>query len=412
MPNQFLFEEGPFNVANDIEESFATDYWLFEQYIGDQLFVWGNNGSGQIGDNTRNLGATSRSTPKQEFTSSTNWKQVVRGGPYSAAIKTDGTLWCWGNNLNGQVADNTNVNRSTPRQEITSNTNWKQIAGGQSHTAAIKTDGTLWCWGQNIAGEIGDNTAGSTIGRSTPRQEITSSTNWKQVACGTNYTAAIKTDGTLWCWGINSSGQIGDNTIIARSTPRQELTSSTNWKQVSCGYTHAAAIKTNGTLWCWGSNGNGQIGDNTFGATGRSTPRQEITSSTNWKQVSAGANNTTAIKTNGTLWCWGQNDLGQIGDNTVGNSRSTPVQEWTSSTNWKQVSASDHTAAIKTDGTLWCWGNNSSGQLGDFTLFNRSTPRQEITSSTNWKQVSLGAGGINTAAIKTGINIDTGIPTN
>jgi alpha-tubulin suppressor-like RCC1 family protein len=395
MPNQFLFTDSNDEIL-DIEDVFVSDYWLFEQYIGDQLYAWGSNASGQIGDNT----IATRNTPRQEFTSSTNWKQVSNGNSFTVAIKTDGTLWVWGSNSNGQIGDNTIATRSTPRQEFTSSTNWKQVSSGEQHTVAIKTDGTLWSWGTNTSGQIGDNTTAS---RSTPRQEFTSSTNWKQVSGGGYHTAAIKNNGTLWVWGFNTNGQIGDNTIATRNTPRQEFTSSTNWKQVTCCRFHTAAIKTDGTLWLWGGNSDGQLGDNTN--ISRSTPRQEFTSSTNWKQVSGGRLHIAAIKTDGTLWLWGGNSNGQIGDNTTA-SRSTPRQEFTSSTNWKQVSGGRlHTAAIKTDGTLWLWGSNAQSQIGDNTTASRSTPRQEFTSSTNWKQVS--GGGYHTAAIKTGINLDT-----
>jgi alpha-tubulin suppressor-like RCC1 family protein len=421
MPNQFLFEEGPFNVANDIEESFATDYWLFEQYIGDQLFSWGRGNFGQLG----NFSITNRSTPVQERTSSTNWKQVSAGGYHTAAIKTNGTLWSWGFNDQGQIGDNTSSggvsgtnSRSTPVQEFTSSTNWKQVSTLSYSTTAIKTDGTLWSWGLNSNGQIGDNTnggggLGANTSRSTPRQEITSSTNWKSVAGGSQHVVAIKTDGTLWCWGLNTTGQLGDNTLASRSTPRQEITSSTNWKQISAGSggRFTAALKTDGTLWSWGYNSYGNIGDNTAANTiARSTPRQEFTSSTNWRQVfAASGEQTLAIKTNGTLWSWGRNNSGQIGDNTIAN-RSTPRQEITSSTNWKYVSGGYTTTAIKTDGTLWVWGINVHGQVGDNTNASRSTPRQEFTSSSNWKQIS--GGFFHTTAIKTGINIDTGIPTN
>ncbi len=365
------------------------DAFVRVEQFQNQIYSWGSGGNGRLGDNT----TADRSTPRQEFTSSTNWKQVAGGGFHTAAIKTDGTLWSWGANQNGQLGDNTNAHRSTPRQEITSSTNWKQVATGNNHTAAIKTDGTLWLLGLNYNGQLGDNT---TAIRSTPRQEFTSSTNWKQVSGGAVHTTAIKTDGTLWIWGSNSHGQLGDNTTASRSTPRQEITSGTNWKQVACGAFHTAAIKTDGTLWLWGRNAYGQIGDNTTAI--RSTPRQEFTSGTNWKQVACSSLNTAAIKTDGTLWSWGNNSYGQIGDNTT-TSRLTPRQEFTSSTNWKQVSGGVfRTSAIKTDGTLWLWGRNAYGQIGDNTNAHRSTPRQEFTSSTNWKQVS--GGGYHTAAIK------------
>jgi len=357
---------------------------------GLRLFTWGLNNYGQLGDNT----TAHRSTPRQEFTSSTNWKQVATGNRHTAAIKIDGTMWAWGRNTYGQLGDNTNGNdRSTPRQEFTSSTNWKQVSAGGKHIAAIKTDGTMWAWGRNTYGQLGDNTNGND--RSTPRQEFTSSTNWRQVAAGYRHTVAIKTDGTLWAWGRNSEGQLGDNTLVEKNTPIQVGTA-TNWKQVVGTQDRSIAIKTDGTLWTWGSNNHGQLGDNTTAT--RSTPRQEFTSSTNWKQVAAGYSNTVAVKTDGTLWAWGNNSNGQVGDNTTA-SRSTPRQEFTSSTNWKQVSAGGkHIAAIKTDGTLWAWGLNTYGQLGDNTTAHRSTPRQEFTSSTNWIQVA--AGYRHTVAIK------------
>jgi alpha-tubulin suppressor-like RCC1 family protein len=382
MPSNYNFTESGKVVPFD-------DAFIRVEQFENSLFAWGLNSAGQLGDNT----IITRSTPRQEITSSTNWKQVLCD-THTAAIKTDGTLWCWGANSYGQLGDNTIITRSTPRQEITSSTNWIQVAVGNNHTVAIKTDGTLWVWGRNENGQIGDNTFAS---RSTPRQEFTSSTNWKQVAAGFTHTKGIKTDGTLWSWGLNNYGQIGDNTTSSRSTPRQEITSSTNWKQLRCGNNYTTALKTNGTLWSWGYNYAGNMADNTTSS--RSTPRQEITSSTNWKQISNGANHIASIKTDGTLWCWGDNGNGHLGDNTVA-TRSTPRQEITSSTNWKQVGCGQfHTAAIKTDGTLWCWGWNLQGQIGDNTsTAGRSTPRQEFTSSTNWKQVY--GGNQHTAAIQ------------
>jgi alpha-tubulin suppressor-like RCC1 family protein len=365
------------------------DAFIQKEMFGSELYLWGENiFYGQVGDNTK----ANRSTPRQEFTSSTNWKQVSYGGNHVAAIKTDGTLWAWGDNSSGQLGDGTNATRSTPRQEFTSSTNWKLVSAGGAHTLAIKTDGTLWAWGSNSFGQVGDGTNAS---RSTPRQ-VGTATNWKQVsaAVGNNHSLAITNSGTLWAWGNNSNGQIGDNTagLTSRSTPRQVGTAN-NWKQASAGSLTSAAIKTDGTLWCWGNNTQGQIADNT--TTSRLTPRQEFTSTTIWKQVSV-ADHVIAVKTDGTLWAWGNNSNGQIGDNTAGlTSRSTPRQVGTA-TNWKKCARADSSSsiAIKTDGTLWAWGDNAYGQVGDNTASNsRSTPRQ-IGTETNWKDVS------GTAAIK------------
>ena len=293
------------------------------------------------------------------------------------------TLYNWGYNVLGGLGDNTTNSQSVPIQTVAQGNNWKQVSCGQYFTAAVKTDGTLWCWGYNAYSNIGDNTA---INRSSPVQTVTFGTNWKQVSCGYRFTSAIKTDGTLWTWGYNALyGALGDNTTTNRSSPVQTVAFGANWKQVASGASFTTAIKTDGTLWCWGKNDFGQIGDNT--TTHRSSPVQTVAFGTNWKQAASGASFAAAIKTDGSLWCWGKNDLGQIGDNTTTH-RSSPVQTVAFGTNWKQVACGYASTAIKTDGTLWLWGRNNVGQLGDNTTTNRSSPVQTIAFGTNWKQVS------------------------
>jgi alpha-tubulin suppressor-like RCC1 family protein len=386
MPNQFLSPEG------DIENYFVTEYWLIDQYVGDTLWGWGFNADGGLGDNT----GTSRSIPVTTFAGGTNWKQVASGGTHTAAIKTDGTLWTWGNNSQGQLGINTITTKYTPVTTFLGGNNWKQVDCGLNHTAAIKTDGTLWTWGINNAGMLGVN---DTTRRLTPVTTSTGGATWKQVAGGNFHTAAIKNDGTLWTWGNNGSGQLGDNTTTNRSTPVTTFAGGTNWKQVDCGQLHTAAIKTDGTLWTWGNNSNGRLGDNTI--TTRSIPVTTFAGGTNWKQVSCGGYFTSAIKTDGTLWTWGLNTSGQLGVNDT-NDRTTPVQVFGSANNWKQVSCGlNHTAAIKTDGTLWTWGFNANAELGiNNTTTSRCTPVTAFTGGNNWKQVA--GGSYHTAAVTSG----------
>jgi len=366
------------------------------------LMTWGRGIEGQLGDNT----LVRKSSPVQTIAYGANWKQISAGNNICAGIKTDGTLWLWGYNNQGQLGDNTIISKSSPIQTVAGGTNWKQVfAKGVSTTtgyvAAIKTDGTLWCWGNNSYGQLGDNTI---TNRSSPVQTVAFGTNWKQVSCGGtgsySNTAAVKSDGTLWCWGDNVNGQLGDNTAgNKRSSPVQTIAFGTNWMQVACGNLCTAGIKTDGTLWIWGNGGNGQLGDNTILA--KSSPVQTVAGGTNWKSVDGGDNSSfwSAIKTDGTLWSWGLGTSGQLGDNTAV-SKSSPVQTIANGTNWKQVSAGGaNTAAIKTDGTLWTWGNGTSGQLGDNTIVSKSSPVQTILYGNNWKQVSAA---LATAAIKDG----------
>ena len=366
------------------------------------LFTWGENLDGQLGDNTQ----ISKSTPVQTITGGTNWSSFACGRNYVASIKTDGTLWTWGYNSNGQLGNNTITHRSSPVQTIAGGTNWSVVACGERHTAAIKTDGTLWTWGDNGYKLIGGNGYYITIGgngqlgdntftnRSSPVQTIAGGTNWSKVACGggqnlsSGHTAAIKTDGTLWMWGSNYYGQLGDNTITHRSSPVQTIAGGTNWSSVSCGGDGTAAIKIDGTLWVWGRNIYGRIGDNT--TADRSSPVQTIAGGTNWSKVACGYFHTAAIKTDGTLWTWGDGQFGELGNNS-GGGRNSPGQMVTFGSNWTKLACGKHhTAAIKTDGTLWVWGLNNSGQLGDNTTVHRSSPIQTISGGTTWKQVAGG----------------------
>ena len=375
MPTFYNFRE------NELDYSFDDIFVPADLFRDGNLFTWGRGDSGQLGTNA----ATNKSTPVTTFAGGTNWKQVSSGRQTSAAIKSDGTLWIWGYGLNGQLGINQYTNISTPVTTFAGGTNWKQVSAGAFHSAAIKTDGTLWTWGNGQYGQLGNN---DTTQRITPVTTSAGGTNWKQVSAGEFFTAAIKTDGTLWTWGRGSHGRLGNNDTTLRNTPVTTFVGGTNWKQVSSGGYFCAAIKTDGTLWTWGQGTLGQLGDNT--ATDKSTPVTTFAGGTNWKQVSAGFFHCAAIKTDGTLWTWGRGIFGQLGTNDT-TDKSTPVTTFVGGTNWKQVSCGyGHCAAIKTDGTLWTWGQGDLGQLGDNTVTNKSTPVTTFAGGTNWKQVSGG----------------------
>ncbi len=403
-PNQFLSPEG------DLEDYFVDEYWLIDQYVGDQLWTWGTSGQGQLGVND----TSNRSTPVTTFAGGTNWKQVSAGYRHTVAIKTDGTLWVWGGGGQGQLGVNDTSNRSTPVTTFAGGTNWKQVSSGgnYNYTAAIKTDGTLWVWGSAINGQLANGVTGfSSV--LTPITTFAGGTNWRQVTCGYRTAAAIKTDGTLWTWGSGGDGILGINDLTNKSTPVTTFAGGTNWKQVSFGYQHVAAIKTDGTLWTWGiTSASGSLGNGQTTGTVQ-TPITTFAGGTNWKQVTCGYRNTSAIKTDGTLWVWGNCGGGRLGTNDY-TDRSTPITTFAGGTNWKQVFSSlyrvsfgsiSHTAAIKTDGTLWTWGRGSyGGQLGTGDLNNKLTPVTTFAGGTNWKQVSSGAS--YTAAIQAGINAE------
>jgi alpha-tubulin suppressor-like RCC1 family protein len=378
-------------TENGIVYDFYDVFVPAENFRQPTLFTWGAGSSGQLG----NFANTSRTTPVTTFAGGTTWKQVSSGYNHTAAVKTDGTLWCWGDGGDGRLGDGTGTNRNTPVTTSTGGTTWKSVFCGTFFTLAIKTDGTLWGWGYNGNGQLGDN---SITNRFVPVVTSAGGNNWKQVSGGGNHTAAIKTDGTLWLWGQSNSGQLGTNDVTPdRRTPVTTFIGGTDWKSVNCGNSHTAAIKTDGSLWIWGAAAAG-LGINN--AATRSIPVTTFAGGNNWKQVSCGYQYTAAIKTDGTLWTWGRNNEGQLGINNTDN-RSTPVTTFAGGTNWKQVSGKfriSHTAAVKTDGTLWTWGTNSSGELGDNTTTRRSTPVTTFAGGNNWKQVDSGRD--HTSAIK------------
>ena len=295
-------------------------------------------------------------------------------------------LWAWGNGNSGRLGIGNTTNYSSPVQEFCSDTTWCMVSGGCLNSAGLKTDGTAWVWGYNFYGQIGNN---STASSTSPKQEAKLATDWCVISnSGCLHTVAVKTSGQLWGWGYNANKQLGDGTTTSRRTPVQEATSATDWCTVSAGSLHTVAVKTTGTLYGWGLNGGGQAGDGT--AVAPSTPVQDISGSTSWCMASAGHLHSVGIKTDGTVWGWGTNDFYNVGDATTVN-RSSPVQEITSSTTWCTVNAGRvYSGGIKTDGTLWSWGWGSCGRLGVGTTSNHSSPVQEISSSTQWCEISNG----------------------
>ena len=348
----------------DLGNKYVTKDYVMTWYpnlpsnmVAPQLFTWGRDNYGQLGDNT----TTNKSSPIQTVAGGTNWRWVACGYYHTIGIKTDGTLWSWGYDVYGQLGDNSITHKSSPVQTISGGTTWKSVSGGFGNTSAIKSDGTLWSWGKNDYGQLGDNTA---VKKSSPVQVYGGGTNWKQVVCGQNHIVAVKTDGTLWTCGYNISGQLGDNTIAHKSRPVQIYGGGTNWQSVAAGRVQSVGIKSDNTLWVWGSNGGGSGSLGTNDNINRSSPIQTIAGGTNWKQAACGTYHTAAIKTDGTLWSWGGGSMGELGDGT-GTIRSSPVQSSLGGTNWKTVACGyRHTLAVKTDGTVWAAGDNGQGQLG------------------------------------------------
>lgn len=330
------------------------------------LWAWGRNNNGQLGDGT----TTQRNIPTP-ITTATNWVSVASGFYHSLGIKNDGTLWAWGENYAGKLGDGTTTTRYIPTQ-IGTATNWLSVSAGNQHSLGIKSDGTLWAWGNNLYGQLGD---GTTTSRSIPTQ--IGSATWLSVAAGPFHNLGLKSDGTLWVWGNNLWGQLGDGTTTSRSIPTQ-IGTATNWVTIATGGgSFSLGIKSDGTLWAWGQNMYGQLGDGT--TTTRYTPTR-IGTANNWLSVAAGTYYSLGIKSNGTAYAWGLNNFGQLGDGTIFQ-RHAPTQI---GTNWVSVIGGGfHSLGRKKDGSAYAWGINVYGALGDGTTTGVTTPKQ-ISSAPNF----------------------------
>jgi alpha-tubulin suppressor-like RCC1 family protein len=296
-------------------------------------------------------------------------------------------MYTWGDDSqfnHGAQGDGTSGNIYHFPVQVGALTDWSVISGTRiGAIGAIKTGGTLWTWGANTNGALG---LGDTTNRSSPVQ-VGALTTWSKISCN-NHMLAIKTDGTLWAWGLNNKGQLGLGDVTARSSPVQ-VGALTDWAQVAAGSDFSLAVKTDGTLWSWGEGGQGQLASS--GIADRSSPVQ-VGILTNWQylaELPGSGTSALAVKTNGTLWAWGSNSSGQLGTSDTTN-YSSPVQVGALTT-WGPIVSIDLTSvALKTDGTIWAWGSNTNGSIGDGTTTNKSSPVQ-IGADVDWTYISTGS---------------------
>ena len=378
-------EQGVWETDQVYNKIMEGDIW---SYTGaDAFYMWGNNPKGGLGLND----TANRSSPTQ--IPGSTWSYLPHCNLISSnvmgGLKTDGTLWTWGNNDYGVLGHNQsseNARYSSPTQ-VGTDTTWDNISMGGDNAKsciAVKTDGTLWCWGGNDKGNLGQNESGIPSSRSSPKQ-VGDDTDWNHGVAGADTMFAIKTNGTLWSWGYGKwYGQLAQNNQTSYSSPRQVGTNTT-WSYVQAGRPGAGiATKTDGTLWTWGGNTNGELGHNGPtgpGYSGRSSSPKQVGTGTDWaydsyNKISMGFYRAGAIKQDGTLWMWGYNANGQLGDNSQVK-KSSPIQI---PGTWEYVSGTYlETIAKKTDGTLWSWGYGGQGGLGNNTSTgnaSRSSPIQ------------------------------------
>jgi alpha-tubulin suppressor-like RCC1 family protein len=317
----------------------------------------GQNEYGELGDGTNKI---NRNTLVPVATMVGALSAISTGYYHSVALKTDGTVWTWGYNGDGELGSGNNINRPTPFS-VVGLTNVVSVAAGNYHTLAVKSDGTVWAWGDNQYGELGD---GTMVGKTTPVQ-VNQLTNVVAVAAGQNYfSLALKSDGTVWAWGYNGDGELGDGTNLTRTSPMQ-VANLSGVSQIAAGKYHSLARKSDGTVWAWGDGANGQLGNGATASQSNIVRAGSIASATS---IAAGDYHSLAVQSDGSVWAWGYNAYGQLGDNTTSN-ETVPEQIGATISGFSGFSAvaagSRFSLALQANGTTWAWGDNTQGELGN-----------------------------------------------
>ena len=322
------------------------------------LYAWGNNNKGQLGNGENGASSTDKTKNKktpQRIGTDADWQAIDAGFDFSLALKKDGTLYAWGANDSGQLGDGSTTNRNAP-VKIGSDTDWKNIIAGGSHSLALKSDGTLYAWGINAAGQLGN---GTRTGQRNAPTKIGRDTDWTAIGAGNAHSLALKSNDTLYAWGSNTSGQLGDGTTTARTAPTK-IGSDTDWKAIAAGLNQSLAIKRGGTLYLWGG--------------GARSPAKQG-SAANWEAIAVGFGHFLALTTTGELYAQGANINGQLGDGTT--EARNALTKIGADTDWAAIDVNEngnYSLGLKKDGMLYAWGANGSGQLGDGSTTSKKSP--------------------------------------
>ena len=338
--------------------------WSHSLYLcnnGNTANAWGANAYGQVGD-----GATADKSLPALVNGLSGIKSIAAGYQHSLALKNDSTLWAWGDNTDGQLGDGTNAGKTAP-VKINGLSGVIAMSGGTAgyHSIALKKDGTVWTWGRNTDGQLGD---GTIISKNAPVQ-VSSLTGIIAIAGGEYHSLAIKNDGTVWAWGKNSKGQLGNGTVVNSNVPIQ-VTGLTGITAITGGRFFSIALKNDSTVWTWGENLYGQLGN---GTTIDSNIPVQVTGLKEVTAIAGAAFHCLVIKRGGILLSWGRNTYGNLGNGTTINS-SAPVQA-TGIINVVAIAGgTNYSLAMKTNDSLFAFGRNTNGQLGDGTTVDKYSP--------------------------------------
>ncbi|MDP1884342.1 MAG: hypothetical protein Q8L10_03145 [Candidatus Moranbacteria bacterium] len=414
-PVQIVGENGVGNLT-EVSRLAAGSFHTCAVKTDGSLYCWGHSGYGESGDYSSHTELLPVAVVGVGGTGVlSGMSRIVSGGNTSCASSNDGAAYCWGANLTGQLGNGTNIPSSAPVQVkgvggVGTLSNVAQIGVGAAYACALKNDGTVYCWGYNNYGQLGND---SNISENTPVQVLGVGgvgvlSDVSNIAVSYHHTCALKNDSTVFCWGYNGYGGLGNNSNVNSSTPVQvsDIGGSgllSGISQVSSEYYHTCALKNDNTVVCWGRNNHGQLGDNTL--IDKWYPIQVldtdgINNLSSVSQTEAGNHFTCVLKTDGTVYCWGWNADGQLGDNTLVQ-KSLPVQVLGvggvgTLSNASRLSAGQyHICSVQSDSTVYCWGNNQYGSLGNNSTVDALTPVQLLNTdgSGAFSGISQTAGG-------------------
>ena len=344
------------------------------------LWAWGRNLDGRLG-----LGDTNDRHAPVRVGTANNWSAVSGGAGFTLALRSDGSLWAWGQNTFGKLGlGNADTGAHPSPARVGTASSWTAIAAGLDCSLATRSDGSLWSWGRNAWGGLG---LGHRAGCHAPARVGTAST-WTAVACGGGFGLALRSDGSLRAWGRNLEGELGLGDTAGRHTPVALTSPSGSWAltgaRLACGVDHTVVLGADGSLWAWGDNYNGELGLGAADSDPRATPTR-VGTAMSWTAVAAGWGDTLAIRADGSLWAWGADYYGELGlgDTTQ---RDVPTRVGTA-TNWVAVTCGLwNTLAIRADGSLWAWGYNNDGQLGLNDTNDRLVPVR-VGAASDWTAV-------------------------
>lgn len=308
------------------------------------------------------------------------WSTFSTGMDHTCAIRASShTLYCWGYNEDGELGNGTNTSPQTTPTRVGTST-WSAVSGGTSSTCALRESHTLYCWGSNNDGLLG---TGDDMDHFSPAR--VGSSQWRSVDVGATHACAIRTSHTLYCWGHNSRGQLGDGSDLSQEEPKRVGTHN-DWDAVSTGNEDTCAIRA-GRLYCWGYNNVGQLG--LGDETDRTTPKR-VGTKTDWTKITLGQYTTCGIR-NGHEYCWGENYDGEVGNGTHHNVYDSPRRVGHSLDSWTATGVGTyHSCGIGSGHKLYCWGYGGDGQLGRGTLTDTTTPKRESRHDTDWSKVADG----------------------